>query len=185
MYYHQGLPSNGGQGAEKPMLVPSPYPAQPGYPQHTMGAMPHPGLTARYATAQPHQAYAMVSNPGLAGYSSMPPTYSYPSLAAYSSMPGLTTSTPGYISASQYQASMMAQQRSMPPSPYGAPPMQAGAPLIAGYSTVPGAMPAHTQQRSIPMGVPGYPPGYPMASPAQAPLPYHHGAAAFGPPGPY
>jgi len=181
--YYQGLPPNGGQGAEKPILVaPSPYgQAQQGYPQHAaMQAQAHPGLTTRYA-AQP-QAYAMVSNPGLAGYSSMPPSYSYPSMAAYSSIPGLATSTPGYISASQYQASMMAQQRSLPPSPYGAPPMQAGAPLIAGYSAVPGAMPAHTQQRSIPMGVPGYPPGYPMATPGQAPLPYPHGAAAFGPP---
>lgn len=182
--YYPGLPANGGQGAEKPgIYVPaqSPYAQSPtAYPQ---AAMPPPGLTTRYAASP--QAYAVVSNAGLTGYSSVSP--SYPSLAAYSSMPGIPTSSPAYISAGQYPAGVTYAQtalgpRSMPPSPYGGPPLQAGAPLIAGYSTVPGAIPAQATARSYPVGtMAAYPPGYPHPAAGSAPIPYH-GAAAFGPP---
>ncbi|CAL1541084.1 unnamed protein product [Lymnaea stagnalis] len=180
--YYAGLPANGspniaGQGADKPgiyMPAPSPYgPTPTGYPPSQPGLPP--GLAPRYAAAP--QAYAVVSNTSPTGYTTISPAYhSLP----YSSLQGIPTSTHAYISAAQYPG--MSYQtamgpRSAPPSHY---PVQAGAPLIAGYSPMPGAMPAPTA-RSYPVGhMAAYPPGYPLPA-GSAPIPYH-GATAFGPP---
>lgn len=195
--YYQGVPANGNQ-AEKPGIyvpAPSPYaPAPTGYPQ---GALPPgmspPSITARYAHAAGPQAYAVVSQSGLTGYTpGVTPSYPH----AYSTMPGMTTASPAYISAGQYPGGVSYAQtalgpRTIPPSPYGAPPLQAGAPLIAaGYSAVPGAIPAAqaaqaaAQNRSYQMGahtMAAYPPGYPMPTAGSAQVPYH-GATTFGPP---
>lgn len=173
--YYSGLPANGSQsispsGADKPsiyMPAPGPYATAPsGYPPTQAGL---PGLTPRFAPAP--QAYAVVSNGSPSGYTISPAYHSLP----YSSLQCMPTSTHAYISAAQYPG--MSYQtalapRSAPPSPYPAP-VQAGAPLIAaGYSTIPGAIPAPAGRSYT---IAGYPPGYPLPS-------AYHGATAFGPP---
>lgn len=187
--YYQGVPANGSQGPEKPgIYVPaqSPYGTNPSaYPQ---GAIPPPGLQQRFASPQ---AYAVVSNAGLPGYTTVSPSYA--SLAAYSQMQQMASASPTYISAGQYPGAVSYPHhqsamgpRSMAPSPYGGPPLQAGAPLFAGYSAVPGAMQgAQTAAgaRSYPVGahaVAAYPPGYPLPQAGSVPNPYH--GAQYGPP---
>uniref|UniRef100_A0A0B7AX76 Uncharacterized protein n=1 Tax=Arion vulgaris TaxID=1028688 RepID=A0A0B7AX76_9EUPU len=167
--YYSGLPTNGSQsispsGGDKPsiyMPAPGTYAAAPaGYPPTQAGLQ---GLTPRYAPAP--QAYAVMSNGSPTGYTTISP--------AYHSLPYSSLQGHHYISAAQYPG--MSYQtamapRSAPPSPY---PVQAGAPLIAaGYSTIPGAMPAPGARSYT---VAGYPPGYPLPA-------AYHGAAAYGPP---
>jgi len=195
--YYPGVPANGTQVEKQGIYVPAPSPyaqAPSAYPQ---GALPPgmspPGIAARYAAGP--QAYAVVSQSGLTGYTHTPGvSLSYPH--AYSTMPGMSTASPAYISAGQYPGGVSYAQtalgpRSMPPSPYGAPPIQAGAPLIAaGYSAVPGAIPAAqaaqaqaaAQNRSYQIGtMAAYPPGFPVPTAGSAQVPYH-GATSFVPP---